>query len=213
MAIGNSLIWSCSLIGKVNFLFLRGEDNMKLGMAERIHGSSSNLRSTLPVHQNVFRIEKSISLETHSFCADTRPKFLGKAILVKRTLPMGTYALGMKSGNVIFDNFGSPAEPFLRTIIHCWNLIHINFKLSSCPPDTPKISWTHIIYTHSFQNNTCNKWTITFGTVSSTMTSVWRKNVRHFLPISAHGSFWFKWLSQSFHSFVCISEMHVEIFS
>ena len=26
---------------------------------------------------------------------------------------MSTYALGVKSGNVIFDNFGSPAEPFL----------------------------------------------------------------------------------------------------
>ncbi len=27
--------------------------------------------------------------------------------------PMSTYPLGMKSGNVIFDNFWSPAEPFL----------------------------------------------------------------------------------------------------
>ncbi len=42
-----------------------------------------HLRSTLPGHQKVFRIEKSISLETHSFCADTRPMFWGKAILVK----------------------------------------------------------------------------------------------------------------------------------
>ena len=43
-----------------------------------------HLRSTLPGHQKVFRIEKSISLETHSFCADTRPMFWGKAILVNK---------------------------------------------------------------------------------------------------------------------------------
>ncbi len=29
---------------------------------------------------------------------------------------MSTYALGMKSGNFIFDNFGSPAEPFLIAV-------------------------------------------------------------------------------------------------
>ena len=37
------------------------------------------LRRTLANHQKVFWIEKSILLETHSFCADTRPMFWGNA--------------------------------------------------------------------------------------------------------------------------------------
>ncbi len=60
-----------------------------------------DLRSTPLGHQKVFQIEKSISLETHSFCADT-----------------STYPLSMKFGIVIFFNFGVPAECFLNLEIH-----------------------------------------------------------------------------------------------